>query len=544
MCEAVFKDARAASEHLEWRHADGEAPHACTEDGCTARFKVQRALRAHVAAVHGQKRFSCPSPGCSMAYGTVTCLKRHMRDTHEPKAPQPCPHCSEPCMPGFALMRHLAKHGAEFQYGRSLGENVVFRVLDSLGGVFLSEVRANGTQMRFDFWMHEARIPGGVYIEVDGVFHYRQAFGGIAGCMALLGQVHRDLLKSRFVNLAGGMLVRMPSSVNAAKARDAIVSAVTTACSPGGRPLLQGYVMPASFTHAAARALKAACRSGAPKRTAKDVAAHMQAVALALDSIAFTENDVETLPPEMADAVLALYLRQVEEVADIVGDGLWDQCVCLASRMPEFCDRAYDSCVVVTEEESHEAGGVAAGAGSGAGAAPALLQPVVAQGQRQVLQALVGRGSMDAVATSLLDEDRETLCRCWICDTPCGQGSFAVDSLLSHVNRHHGLGLLVKCKFCPLTFATHQDRKRHPHPPPCPSSQRGPDNRMAPQLQRSAACGVPGCTFVTSTFCGLFRHFNAAHGARFPPGCTLQCPTCGFACKTDSYPQFYCHVCA
>ncbi len=543
LCGTGCKDARSLREHGEWKHSDGALPHVCSVEGCEAKFAVAKALRQHELVTHGPKTFACTEPGCARRYGTAVCLRRHIATRHGPPKMVTCPICCVDIVSGSSFSNHLSRHGANYQYGKSKGEACMFRALEELGAPFATELLAGSTQMRYDFWVEwptrtltPTPTPSviEVLIEVDGMYHFQVCRNGLVGQMNFLGQVQRDLEKSRLAAQSGCTLVRVTSTPHKeSRTLEILQELIAAAQSLEG--VFLSYVMPHSFQHDLAQALRSEVRRTEVKPPREERLLAMRAVAMTLDSIDLDDDGIEDLPESVADAVLALYLRQVATVEVARAHRVWNECVCLAAFMPEFSMMG----------TFVDAEGVSVGPNR------LCVDNDVQVAFRGALdrQSLVISKKVSvapvAAATAIDTSDSEdsmplssdALNTCWICDAACGSGNVGIDMMLGHVNSAHGSIAPVRCRFCPRVFTSHRHRKTGEHDKECTrKTSRSSD-------QKSSACGYEGCPFWASTYCHLMRHFNDAHGTKFPGGCTLRCTSCGFATPRDIFDKYHAHTC-
>lgn len=543
-CGAAFKDARALKDHVEWAHMEGARLHRCPQ--CVGAFATQRALRSHVTTVHGQRTYRCPRAGCFKAYPTSTCLQRHISAVHDGSWLEACPVCNVAFSSPFLLARHVLTHGAGYRHGKSDGEARMFEALTEAGVPFLPELRLPGTQMRFDFWT-QWTLPTGrtstILVEVDGIFHYRVQFGGPVGRMTFLGQVLRDLEKTRFAAQVGMLLFR----TNAVSADHALTIGqlhhFAILGSRGQLPRFADYVYPESFQTPLAESIRAAVASVPLTATAATGAGpvcvdrHHAAIFLAsnLNTIDFSAEDLDVLPPESADAVLALFLREHHswppagaDPTDPVHRYVHEACVAVARHMPEFQPgfRVVPSPAALPDTPPGFA-------------EPGLPEPGDAPRSATVARHMLDEVVKARVAASGLARVLHTgTIRCWLCDAAPFVGTKEGQAaLMRHLNEIHDNVAPIMCTLCSGKFT---------HFPclPGPLHEDGCRYRVpGPKITANSRCGVPGCGKTFPTRCALYRHFNETHGTKFGDVMLQSCSACGYATKKDSLPIFMSHPC-
>lgn len=212
---------------------------------CTYESYDRGRIWEHRKRCHANKIYKCEIPHCGSAFGSKLALKTHMKESHTPKYPcflcdvmtvtvpelrdhmrthdvarTPCS-CGETFFPGDHYDHHVecCKKGAEevikcktcrlhrmmcrsAKHRGSDGEVAIAEVLTLLripyekeASVSKSIIYGNPSMKgkhHYDFKLTMKDTT--VFVEYDGVYHFRP----IAGFLKFVGQVHRDLAKSRY----------------------------------------------------------------------------------------------------------------------------------------------------------------------------------------------------------------------------------------------------------------------------------------------------------------------------------------------------------
>ena len=136
---------------------------------------------------------------------------------------------------------------------------------------------------------------------------------------------------------------------------------------------------------------------------------------------------------------------------------------------------------------------------------------------------------------------------CWLCPREFSRSVVGTDLLLAHVNREHGAGLTVGCRWCDSQFQCQRDRTKHRldlHTAECPVAHRAEvaQNPVTkPDTSKTCKCVAHGLVFPTTHH--LIRHFNDVHAAGFGKWSALVCDRCGTR-NISSLPAMSAHVCA
>ena len=249
----------------------------CQEEGCDQAFASRAYLYAHILKVHGAMRYPCVY--CPAQFRVRAVLAGHERAKHALNLVMKCAACAAlpreegravtftcvhtaypeyicetcniPFLTANGLQSHRRQHAQVYVYGKSEGERDIYRLLKDGRWPFVTEF-CIGDRLRFDFFVNFRGR--GVLIEYDGAHHFQP------GCwygqrnddiVAFLGQVQRDLKKSRKARAFGFALVRC---TNSSYANGTLVDTITEAAERDVPPLdFVDYVAPRTFTCSLAR---------------------------------------------------------------------------------------------------------------------------------------------------------------------------------------------------------------------------------------------------------------------------------------------------
>jgi hypothetical protein len=509
-CVACFKDLRTLREHTAWAHTGGARDVAC--EACPAKFPTHRALRAHMSVVHGDRDLLCPYDGCGMSYPTKTTLKRHVDTVHLHTWTQVCEECGAVSTSSYLATAHMATHDGSYRYGKSKGEGLVYDALVLSGVDFLPEVRLPGTKMRFDFWAKWVMATGrteNLLVEVDGLFHHQVYRPGFVGRMTFLGQVMRDLAKTRFALQAGFPLLRLETVATDPAEVLGTVQVFMTRVGAGTAGAFASYVQPKSWTTAVAQWIRDGVLAAAAMPMPGEAECYKAMCFLAsnLDTVDLSTEELDGLPLKFKEAVLAVFIREHTTVTfpPALSDTIHQACVVIARSMPEF-QPATDGCAVVV---------------------PSKQASVLVEGLQKRIETA---GAARALATEMMP--------CWLCDgvsfVCSAQGEAA---LLLHLNTIHGGVAMGQCPTCPATLVNFANVRGAAHHAHCPL--------LTPttKLKATVRCGLDGCHQVFRHRVHFFRHLNACHGAKFTDGMCQRCSKCGFTTHKGNLFLYLNHVC-
>jgi hypothetical protein len=517
-CDACFKDARALREHTAWAHSSGERSVCC--EICSAKFPTNRALRSHCSTRHSGRVFKCTNEDCDLVYASKASLKIHVESVHLGTWFHECPECGVRSSTPYFAASHMATHGATFRYGKSRGESVVFQALTFAGVEFVPEVRMPGSQMRFDFWARWVSPSGqaeNLLVEVDGIFHYRVYRPGAVGRMTLMGQVSRDLRKTRFALEAGFPLLRLEGALPSEPAE--LVGIIQTFLAHVKAGSLKPYAMHVhqkSWVSDVAQWITrgVAAQSMEPMPSDKELEEAMKLLASNLTTVDFTQEEVDELPIVFAEAVLALFIREhsLIDFAAEMRDCIHRACVSIARTMPEF---------------QHETPGSAE-----EDVAPSSAGHLQHQLFMAAVQERVGHAG---AARKFVPE----MMPCWLCEgvsfsfSPKGE-----DALLLHLNRVHDKVALARCRYCPAILESFADIRGAAHAFECPLTS------PSRKLQSGIRCGCGDCTHVFQHRTYFYRHMNDCHSAHFTDALCQRCSKCSFQKQKGSHVSYQSHVCS
>merc|ERR1719370_1453084 len=85
-CGATYKWRQSLKHHVKAQHAsEVQQPdqlHACSVDGCQARFTKRTNLTKHIDIKHNQQRYACPHQDCSWSFKLRQSLEKHVKAKH------------------------------------------------------------------------------------------------------------------------------------------------------------------------------------------------------------------------------------------------------------------------------------------------------------------------------------------------------------------------------------------------------------------------------------------------------------------------------
>jgi hypothetical protein len=454
-CTTWFSLMRERNEHELEAHTALPPLFAC--DACGVKFHNQACHDAHVASVHAvAKEFVCPETDCSYVAFTASNLSRHTGYCHGATAKMQVP-------------------------GRSEGERIIYVQLTDAKLSFDTEFRLPSLpRLRFDFYVKRPGLSP-VLVEYDGYFHYHPYSLSDEGCALFLGQVHRDLIKTRVARANSMPLLRLRASVT-----DGSLAPMVMGASVCPRGSFDDYVDASLYTAPLAKSLRAYNRALLTEDFSLD--AMLDALVSATDVLCGLP--VETCM-EYIDAVVTLFVRQYRAVnvlalAEKLGSELVVALLRLSELVPEF---AFTTAVVPPPTTTPPTSGPPYSALSVSGA----------------------------------------IFRCWHagCFAKFEESNAGADSLMAHLHgTHPEQAMRVRCAFCDVCAPSFQTLvQRTTHADACKAKKAQYPDQYVSKVCRCGLCPATDQTFSSRN--RLYAHFNERHNAHFSQFMTLKCPICG-----------------
>jgi KRAB domain-containing zinc finger protein len=509
-CGAAFKTKHDLDVHGGVHVDSYDVP--CPEESCPKMFRTVRNANGHFSVAHGDRAFTCHIATCGKVFATkmgrdqhslthsddrtYTCtvcgdrfkqkavLDNHVAYIHTLSREHECATCGFVTSSPGRLATHASQaHGEGRSYSCvSVGEECIMTQLAAVGGVVVTtEKSPPGQRFRFDFEVRFAdevedapfRV---VYIEFDGGLHFRPVSRDPVYTKVFVGQVHRDLLKSRYCLVQGVPLLRYQTTQGCVAVVEDIWDSSLRVDYPAAEVFTCQLVT--TMRDAGVGTLRESVAY-----TVEDALELMCAASLVLSNL---PDDAVGECVAMADAVAVIFAR---EFADYCWDDLermlgrktvlafWQTAV----SVPEF--KLAGAVRDLGYEEGEEDGGSAkrvrggGGGGSGGGGAGA--------------GAGAGVGAGDPAAPD-----------CWLCPKMLATNK----ALHLHVNFAHDMCAPTMCPRCPLPVLS-ADPSRLSHAGACPGI------RASTHVARQVTCGL--CRVTLGCSSKYYAHMNTAHGARF-----------------------------
>lgn len=514
-----------------------------TSSPCGRSFKSEHQLDVHQRLKHGERRFPC-SECCHVAKSNVS-LKTHWNAFHEKPESWYCTECNLHLYAKRFLENHMfIVHGVGTGYpcgqcGELFGENTLRRKheqIHTLGkplSVYISADEAEvGNIMRapesalmtmedpfavkvvsqfrymsisFDYAvLAEPNESVKALVEYDGGPHFRPwRSTSLAGQLAFLKQVHRDMNKSRLCRRDRIPLIRFTSDYLAADVdvQQRILDSIDEFFVP---PAFQDYVLGNTFLGPLVKtALKGLVNPGTP--TYEDAA-----LLLSMLKTAGT-LPIDDVEHKYWDAITAVFIREnykkrIDEL-DAPTAAAFRR---MLTTMPEFNQCSGDE--------------VAAGDDDGEDIAEEdnVCDDDDDAGARiRVSSEVTNKQHQDAL-------DNGIFMRCPHCPgtAPFRAGTEGAMALHRHMCVTHGPGFPIKCRACNTEFKSFDDLMTH--------------MEHAHRRFRVFEFMCARCNVAFDNVQDFFRHCNDAHDASFPHGCTLRCPTC--AVESATHARHWAHV--